>query len=146
MTAKEFLRQYEYADKRVHRLEIELEEERIMIDAVRSLSDNDGLPHGTNITRPTEERAVRLADKSLELIQARLDAVEVRQKVFNIIDQIDGDPGEVLFQRYILLKRWEEVCLAVHKSWRSTHRSHAAGLDMVSALISNNGIEWHTTK
>lgn len=135
MTAKEFLKQYEYADKRVRRLEIELEEERLMIDAVRSLSDNDGLPHGNGISKPTEDRAVKLADKSLELIDARLDAIELRQKVFNVVDMVKGEPGEVLYERYIMLRTWEEVCLKVHRSWRQTHRLHAAGLVSVSDIL-----------
>lgn len=135
MTAKEFLKQYEYADKRVHRLEIELEEERLMIDAVRSLSDNDGLPHGNGISKPTEDRAVKLADKALELIDARLEAIELRQKVFNVVDMVEGDPGEVLFERYIMLRPWEEVCLIIHRSWRQTHRLHAAGLVTVSDIL-----------
>ena len=46
MTAKEFLRQYEYADRRVRRLEMEYQDELIMVDAIRSASDNDGMPHG----------------------------------------------------------------------------------------------------
>ena len=77
MTAKEYLRQYEYAAKRVKRLEEEYNTEREQIDAVRSVSDNDGMPHGNGISKPTEEKAIRLADKLQELADARLDAVEI---------------------------------------------------------------------
>ena len=59
MTAKEYLRQYEYAVKRIQRLEEEYAAERLLIDAVRSVSDNDGMPHGSGISKPTEDKAIR---------------------------------------------------------------------------------------
>lgn len=133
--AKEFLKRFEHADRRVKILEEEYEKEREMIDAVRSLSDNDGMPHGSGISKPTEERAVRLADKAMKLADARWDAIEERQKVFDIVNQIDGLPGEVLYHRYVKLLRWEEVCVAVHKSWNVTHGYHREGLQQVSELL-----------
>jgi len=135
LTAKEFLKQYEYAARRVKRLEQELNDERLMIDAVRSLSDNDGLPHGTGISKPVEERAIRLADKLGELAQARLDAVEIRREVFRVVQKVDGLPGDVLFARYIQLMEWAEVCRTVNYSWGSVHRFHKIGLEAVSKII-----------
>ena len=135
MTAKEYLRQYEVATKRIRRLEQELEEERLLIDAVHSLSDLDGLPHGTNISRPVEERAIRLADKLAELVEARLDAIELRRQVFDVVIKVDGVPGEVLFYKYIKLMKWDEVCSAINYSWGSTHHYHRLGLISVSEML-----------
>ena len=135
MTAKEFLRQYEYAVKRIHRLEEEYEAETLLIDAVRSVSDNDGMPHGSGISKPTEEKAVRLADKKLRLIQARLDAIEIRQQVFDMINEIDGIEGDVLYQRYIKLHKWEDICVLLHYSWYGVHSAHRRALQMVEENI-----------
>lgn len=135
MKAKEFLKQYEYAARRVRRLEEELNDERIMIDAVRSLSDNDGLPHGSGISKPVEERAIRLADKLSELVQARLDAIEIMREVFEVVQKVDGVPGDVLYARYIKLMKWEDVCAYVHYSWKRTHYFHKTGLGIVETLI-----------
>lgn len=135
MTAKEYLRQYEYAVKRIQRLESELEEETLLIDAVRSVSDNDGMPHGSGINKPTEERAIRLADKSLRLVQARLEAVEIRQNVFDVIEQIGGDEADVLYQRYILLKTWDKVCESVFYSWYKVNHLHRDALEKVDSII-----------
>lgn len=137
MTAKEFLKQYEYAAKRIRRLEEELNDERLMIDAVRSLSDNDGLPHGNSISKPTEERAIRLADKLSDLVQARLDAIELRREVFDVVDRVEGVPGDVLFARYIKLMKWDDVSEYVNYSWKWTHHFHKVGLDIVSDMIGN---------
>lgn len=135
MTAKDYLRQYEYAAKRVKRLEEEYEAERLQIDAIRSSSDNDGMPHGNGISKPTEDKAVRLTDKLQRLSDARLEAVAIRQEVYDFIDSIDGVEGEVLFQRYIELRSWEEICVIISYSWAQTHRYHLKALDIVSKRL-----------
>ena len=135
MTAKDFLRQYEYAVKRIRRLEEEYEAETLLIDAVRSVSDNDGMPHGSGISKPTEEKAVRLADKRLRLIQARLDALEIKQEIFDLIDRIDGIEGDVLYERYIKLHKWEEICVLVHYSWQGVHKVHKRALLIVESRL-----------
>ena len=135
MTAKEFLRQYEYADRKVKRLEQELEDELRMLDAIRSASDNDGMPHGHSISRPTEDKALKLADKRQRLVDARLDAVEVKQKVFDVINGIDGIEGDLLFQRYVKLHKWEEICILLNYSWYGVHNVHRRALHIVEENI-----------
>lgn len=135
MTAKEFLRQYEYAVHRIKRLEEEYKTEQLLIDAVRSLSDNDGMPHGNGISKPTEEKAIRLASKAQRLEKARLDAIEIRQGVFDVIDQLEGLEADVLTERYIKLKTWEEVCDSVSYTWHPVRLAWHRGLDQVQRII-----------
>lgn len=138
MTAKEYLRQYEFAERKIARLERELADERLMIDAVRSLSDVDGLPHGTNISRPVEERAIRIVDKAAELYDARLEAMEVRQEVFETIMSIakrDGLACDVLLERYIYLKAWKDVCETVCYTWPTVRKAWHRGLDLIELQI-----------
>lgn len=131
MTAKEFLRQYEYADKRARRLGAEYQREIQMIDAIRSASDNDGMPHGTGTSRPTEDKALKLAEKALRWREAELEAIRIRQQVFELIYDIDGIEGEVLTERYINLRKWEEICVLVHYSWQGVHLVHKRALAIV---------------
>ena len=135
MTAKEFLRQYEYADRRVRRLEIEYQDELLMVDAIRSASDNDGMPHGSGISKPTENKALRLADKHLRLIEAKIEATEKRQEVFDLINGIDGIEGDLLFERYIKLRKWEEICILLHYSWQGVHLVHRRALAIVESRL-----------
>lgn len=135
MTAKEFLRQYEYADRKVRRLETEYHDELIMVDAIRSASDNDGMPHGSGISKPTENKAVRLADRALRLTEARLEAIQIRQEVFDLIDSINGIEGDVLYQRYINLHKWEEICVLLHYSWQGIHLIHRRALAIVESRL-----------
>lgn len=118
MNAIRFLEQYEEANRRVKRLEREYEEQRIMIDAIRSTSDNDGMPHGTNTGKPTEDKAIKLSDKLSELSDARVEAVRIRQDVFDFVHSIPGVEGDVLHRRYVLLQRWETIAEELHYSRR----------------------------
>ena len=135
MTAKEYLKQYQYAVDRVRRYEEEYENELLLIDAIRSASDNDGMPHGSGISKPTEDKAIRLADRALRLTEARLEAIQIRQEVFDLIDSIDGIEGDVLYQRYVNLHKWEEICVLLHYSWQGIHLIHRRALAVVESRL-----------
>ena len=138
MTAKEYLRRYEYADLRAKRYE---EEYRLEHELIGSISINyDGMPHGTGITRKTENEALRLAEKAERCVEARLDAIRIRQEVFDFISDIDDYEGEILFQRYVNLLKWEEVCVAVHLSWYAVHDHHRKALAIVQKRLDEKSI------
>ena len=133
MTAKEFLRQYEYADRRVRRLKAEYEREHELIG---NISINiDGMPHGFGISRKVENEALRLAEKAAEWKEAELEAIRKRQEVFDLIYDIDGIEGEVLIQRYVNLHKWEEICVLVHYSWQGVHKVHKRALAIVESRL-----------
>ena len=135
MTATKFLEQYEIAMRIVRRCESEYEQETIQIDAVRSLSDNDGMPHGSGIGRPTEDKAIRLVDKRTRLIDARLKALAVQREVFDVINRVEGVAADVLYQRYILLKKWDDIYTAINYSKSQTWRYYEAGISQVEAIL-----------
>ena len=141
MTANEYLRQYEKAEHRARRYREEYENESLLIDAIRSLSNNDGMPHGSGISRPTEEKAIRLADKKLRLIDAKLEAIRLRQEIFDTVMELDGLEADVLVERYLNLddnghlQTWESVCDRVHYSWPTVRTAWHRGLDMVEDIL-----------
>ena len=133
MTAKEFLKQYEYADRRAKRLKAEYEREHELIG---SISINiDGMPHGFGISRKVENEALRLADKAAKWKEAELEAIAKRQEVFDLIYDIDGIEGEVLIERYVNLRKWEEICILVHYSWQGVHKVHKRALFIVESRL-----------
>ena len=141
MNANQYLKQYEYAVKRAARYRDEYERESLLIDAVRSLSDNDGMPHGSGISKPTEVKAVRLADKKLRLIDAKLEAIRLRQEIFDTVMSLDGLEADVLVERYLNLdeyghlQTWESVCDRVHYSWPTVRTAWHRGLNMVDEIL-----------
>lgn len=133
MTAKEFLRQYEYADRKAKRLKAEYEREHELIG---SISINiDGMPHGFGISRKVENEALKLAEKAARWKEAELDAIRVRQEVFEAIYNIPGIEGEVLVERYINLRKWEEICVRLSYSWHGIHSVHRRALSIVEGIL-----------
>lgn len=137
MTAKEYLRQYEEAERRVKRLRKEYEEQQDMIDAIRSASDFDGMPRSRSGGKSSvEDKVLRLANKAAKLKEAELEAIELRQEVFDVINAVTGAEGEVLCERYINLKRWEEIAVDMNYSWSGIHKLHCSALHLVAEIIS----------
>lgn len=135
MNAKEFLRQYETANKIAHRLEKEYMQEQELIDSIKSALGGDGMPHGNGISKTVEDRAVRLSDKAQKWKKAKLDAVEKRQEVFEVIHDIPGIEGDILIERYINLLKWEEICVTVGYSWHGVHQAHRRALNAVQTAL-----------
>ena len=135
MTAKEYLRQYEELNRKAeqHRQEYLLEMERI--DAIGSTLAGDGQPHGSGVSKKTEDKAIRLAEKAMRWKMAELDAIEKRQEIYELISQVKGVEGDVLYQRYINLRKWEEVCILVHYSWKGVHIVHRRALMLVQQIL-----------
>lgn len=133
MTAKEFLKRYEEADRKARQHEAEYRRE---CDLIGSLSVKmDGMPHGSGISKPTEEAALRLSDKALEWRMAQIDAIRARQEVYELIYKIPGIEGRVLYERYVALHKWEEVCILLHYSWRGVHKVHRRALELVECEL-----------
>lgn len=136
MTAKEYLRQYSIADRKAKRLHNEYEREQELIDAIRSPMDFDGMPRSTNWDRRSvEDKVMRLVDKQAAWKIAEIEALQIRQQVFETISGIKGDEGEVLFLRYISLKRWEEIAIEMNYSWSGIHKLHRKALHIVAESI-----------
>ena len=146
MTAKEFLQQYGEAVRIAERIKTEYDQERDLIDSVRSALGGDGVPHGGGISKATENKAIKLADKALELKDAELEAIRIRQKVFDVIRTVPGEKGDVLYERYInlvedketgrlRLKTWDEVAEAVKYSKRHARNLHDEAIDIVQHFL-----------
>ena len=132
MTAKEYLKQYEEYDRRARRYKAEYEREAELIDAIRSPSASDGMPHGSGISRTTEDKAIRLSEKRLKWKEAELDALHVRQQIFETIQKVSGIEGDVLIEKYVNLKTWEQIAEEYHYTVRGIQYAHGRALLMVA--------------
>ena len=143
MDAKQFLLQYAEAERIIARLAAEYDKQLEMVDNIRSPLSGDGTPRGSGISRPTEVKAAELEKKTDEYKAAQLEALRVRQKVLDVVQQVPGIMGEVLYERYINLKdgrlqTMEEVAAAINYSKRRADDFHADALDYI-----NNCVELH---
>ena len=135
LAAQRYMDKYGDAVRRVRQCEAQYEKELLLMDSIRSSSDNDGMPHGNNIGRPTEEKAVRLVEKGMDVHEARIKALRVEREIFEVAYRVGGVEGDVLIERYINLRDWSEIFPLVKYSESQTHRYHRSGLDKVADLI-----------
>lgn len=124
MRVKEYLRQYGTAEKIARRLKAEYDAQMLMIDAIKSPSNTDGMPHGSSISNRTEESALVLVEAAEQYKKAEAEALKKRQQVFNLIWNVPGLKGDILYERYINLKSWDQVADSLHYSLQHIHRLH----------------------
>ena len=142
MTAKEYLEQYGEAVRVINRIQAEYDKQLELIDSVRSPLGGDGSPHGGSVSKDAENKATKLADKSLELMDAQIEAIRIRQRVFDVVNQIPGVRGDVLYERYINLRSWDEVARAVGYSRSRVDDFHNEALGLIE--ISNGQVKVRT--
>lgn len=121
MDVKGYLEMYKEADRKVRRLKREYEKEKAQIDQIKSPLGSDGMPHGSGISKSVENRAIKLADKLLEYEEARISALEIRQDIFDTINQIGGIEADILYEKYINLKTWEQVAEQFNREPRTIY-------------------------
>lgn len=137
MTVKEYLLQYKALTMKAARLKAEYEREQSEIDEIRSPLGGDGLPHGNEITKTVENRALRLTDKLLAYEEARIDALEKRQEIFDLISDVPGLMGEVLYERYIYFKTIRDVADELHYAPSSIYYQERKGLRYIVTKLIN---------
>lgn len=135
MTAKEYLQMYKEAERQVQDLRAEYLEQMEQIDNIRSSLGGDGLPRSGDVYKKVEAQAVKLAEKAEELLQAEADALALRQEIFRMVQRVPGDPGEVLRERYVNLRKWREIADVLGYSEENCFALHRKGLDMVEEVI-----------
>ena len=134
MTAREYLGQYGEAERRADRLFREYMEEKEKIDSIRSPLGGDGTPPSGEPGKPTEARAMRLAERAIRYKEAAADAMQIRQEVFDVIMKVPGECGSVLYERYINLKFWRVIADEMGYTVRHTHNLERRGLEKIQEI------------
>ncbi len=112
MNTKQYLQQYRNATNKANRYR-----ERIAQIESTLLSVNlDGQPRGGGLGDPTMRAAVSLATLKEELKAAEVEAQTLAQTIADQIERVpDEKSRELLFCRYVLLMKWEDVARALDK-------------------------------
>lgn len=124
---KEYLRSYRAAVKREERILEDIQELRAS-KAFPAAISYDGMPKGSNQTDLSDY--IETLDRMIESLKAeRLEKVRRREKIEKAIkDMQDDNEREVLRLRYIDGKKWEEVALEMHLTYRRVIQIHGKAL------------------
>ena len=135
MTAKEYLKLYKDAVRAVDVLQEEYDTQTEQIDSIRSALGGDGLPRSGEVSKRVENQAVKLAEKAEQLLEAKEEALAVRQHIFRTVREVPGEQGDVLRERYINLRHWSEIAEILGYTERQCYNLHNKGLEVVDGLI-----------
>lgn len=138
MTAKEFLRQYRRLTVKIRQLDLDIMELEESYDSISI--DYSGMPHGSGIADRTAQLATRMDILRLQKVQLKAEALEKREEVIKVINQVD-DPiqSQLLYDRYILFMTWERIAEDCDRSdkWCRTEL-HSRALQSVCKILDNS--------
>lgn len=135
MTAKEYLRQYRRLTVKIRQLDLDIMELEESYDSISI--DYSGMPHGSGIADRTAQLATRMDILRLQKVQLKAEALEKREEVIKVINQVD-DPiqSQLLYDRYILFMTWEGIAEDCDRSdkWCRTEL-HSRALQSVEKIL-----------
>lgn len=142
---KQYLQGYRNATNKANRYR-----ERIaQIENTLLAVNMDGQPRGGGLGDPTMRAAVSLATLKEELKAAEIEAQTLAQRIADEIERVpDEKSRELLFCRYILLMRWEDVARTMNKfrPFQEYETKHITGYLHQKALRDfEEANKWDTT-
>ena len=82
------------------------------------------------------ESIAKLVDLENEISKDIIKLMELKQKISNTIDKVKKtECYEVLYQRYILCRKFEEIAADMKYGTRQIHRFHGEGLKEIENVI-----------
>ncbi len=130
---KEFLRRYGHIKKLIKVYELEIEEFRTA--KMNPSLVYDDMPHAHD-TKDLSDYMARLDAMITKLQESQNQATEILSETVDTINMLtDASERDVLFQRYIMSKQWEDVAKEVGYSWKQTHRIHGNALMNLKEIL-----------
>ncbi len=124
--AKEYLKGYERAVRKLERIELRIAEMRS-----RQVSPHvclDGMPHVFSV-KDLSGYAALLDEEERRYLKSRYLCLRKCREITDKIERLSQDEEKaVLLHRYIKLQKWEDICEEMGYSWKHIHRIHTAAL------------------
>lgn len=131
---KDYLKSYRDIKSKVAIIELEIEELEEQAEAIVPV--NDGMPKEIFKADRTGNLAVRIADMVRGLSELRLELMDRRKAVSDLILAIpDSRYSQLLYKRYILLDTWDKIANDMHYDHRYILRLHGEALLMVAEIL-----------
>ena len=128
MTAKEYLSQAFILDKQIKAKQTQIQILKDMQDNVSNTIRHDKVQN-SGICDRTGELTSALLDLQDEFIVDISRLIFIKYEIKKLIDSLENDTYRlILEERYINLKRWEDVAADNNYSWQHVHKIHSRAL------------------
>ena len=139
MTARDYLEQYQQAQRRADSLKAKY------TDLVDAYGDISGPAYTecrrAGISKPTERKVERAQAVLEKWRRAQLDALEIRQNTFALLEALPPNEGDIMTRRYVWLQKWEQIEQETGYTHSNVFRIHRRALPLVQDLIDSGAIE-----
>lgn len=125
---KAYLWQYSEAKKDMEREELLYREAMVAFYPSYSIGGEGG--GGSHEHKDLSDRIIREETIRKRYLKKRYLRLKILTEIKDAIERLDNsDEKNVLVYRYILLKKWDEICLELDISWKQIHRIHSRALE-----------------
>lgn len=138
MTTKQYLQQIYQIHRRVMRLQAQREQIRAELYSIGSPSGKmDADKVQTSMSGDNMLRLVAKVDEiERRIVSAINGMLEKQQKIIGEIEQIPNEKQrDLLFQRYVLFRKWEQIAVDMDVSVRYVYMLHGTALKEFAKLM-----------
>ena len=139
MTAKEYLSQAFIIDRMINAKKNRLLELREMMQWSTSAASDIKVQTSLK-PDPMGDLIVSLMDKIADCERDIQRLLDIQTEIENVVNSVNRlDYRLILYERYVNLKRWDDIAADNGYNLRHVYKIHGHALSII-----NNGIEWHS--
>lgn len=128
---KEWLRSYSKLSLTVTELRWQLAEIREQLTNARALVYDD-MPHGSGSLNDLSDAMIKLEEQEERIESAIQEANDVKMEIVNALVDLPPALQLILVDRYIYLRKWEDIARAHNLTESVVHYRHNAGLKLLT--------------
>lgn len=136
LTTKEYLSQIRDLEVRIKNKKRDLEQLKEMAISLGGFDYKERVQTSKETGDIIGESIAKVVDLESEISKDIIKLMELKQKISNTIDKVEKtECYEVLYQRYVLCKKFEEIAIDMKYDIRQIHRFHGEGLKEIENVI-----------
>ena len=133
--AKTFLQQVKLYDTHINTKLEELARLKALTTKITATLKQDVVSGGGNQDK-IGDAVAKIVDLEHEINTIIDTYVDLKRKVEVVVEKVtDPDQAAILYKRYFLYERWEEIALEMNMSHRNVTRLHGRALQTVNDLL-----------
>ena len=139
MTARDYLEKYKEAQ---HRADLLREKYDAIIGTFDAAGSTDYIGvRRAGINKPTERKVERAAAALEKWRRAQLDALEIRQDTYALLEALPCHECDVMVRRYVWLETWPQIEQGTGYTHSAVFRIHRRALQLVQEYIDSGYLD-----
>lgn len=133
--AKEYLQQVRNSDIAIKDKMQELADLEVLVTNVNSINEGDRVQSSSSQDKMADT-VCKIADLKMEIQEEINNLLRLKREVRDTIEKVsEPDLVSILYKRYILFKKWEEISVELNVSYRHTTRLHGKALIEIEKIL-----------